>query len=209
MNDPYKVLGVSPGASEQEIKRAYRDLARKYHPDNYHDNPLSELAQDKMKEINEAYEAIMKNRTSGGGSSYGGSSYGGDRYSYRSDYAGGSVRYDDIRRDINLGNIASAEAKLNAMSSRSAEWYFLMGSVNYRRGWLDEARRNFQTAASMEPQNQEYQQALFRMSGGTGPYRTGGYGGGQDMNQACNCCSSLICADCCCECAGGDLIPCC
>ena len=61
MKDPYQVLGVSPSASDQEIKKAYRDLARKYHPDSYVDNPLAELAQEKMKEINEAYDTIMKN----------------------------------------------------------------------------------------------------------------------------------------------------
>ena len=80
------------------------------------------------------------------------------------------------------------------MSSRSAEWYFLMGSVNYRRGWLDEARGTSRQPHH-RPQNQEYQQALFRMSGGTGPYRTGGYGGGKDMNRPATACSSLICAD--------------
>ena len=62
MNDPYKVLNVSPSASDEEVKKAYRDLARKYHPDNYHDNPLADLAQEKMKEINEAYEEIQNQR---------------------------------------------------------------------------------------------------------------------------------------------------
>ena len=83
MNDPYQILGVPETASDEEIKKAYRDLARKYHPDNYHDNPLADLAQEKMKEINAAYEQITKERASGrrsgGGSSYygGGASYGG------------------------------------------------------------------------------------------------------------------------------------
>ena len=62
MNDPYKVLNVSPSASDEEVKKAYRDLARKYHPDNYHDNPLADLAQEKMKEINEAYETVQSQR---------------------------------------------------------------------------------------------------------------------------------------------------
>ena len=83
MNDPYQILGVSENASDEEIKKAYRDLARKYHPDNYHDNPLADLAQEKMKEINAAYEQITKERASGkrgsgsGGASYGASGYGG------------------------------------------------------------------------------------------------------------------------------------
>ena len=83
MNDPYQILGVSENASDEEIKKAYRELARKYHPDNYHDNPLADLAQEKMKEINAAYEQITKERASGkrgsgaGGSSYRASGYGG------------------------------------------------------------------------------------------------------------------------------------
>ena len=83
MNDPYSVLGVSPNASDEEIKKAYRELARKYHPDNYQNNPLADLAEEKMKEINEAYETITKQRSGGGGSyqrpsgGYGGQSYGG------------------------------------------------------------------------------------------------------------------------------------
>ena len=65
MNDPYSVLGVSPSASDADIKKAYRDLARKYHPDNYANNPLADLAAEKMKEINEAYETIQRQRESG------------------------------------------------------------------------------------------------------------------------------------------------
>ena len=80
MNDPYQVLGVPETASDEEIKKAYRELARKYHPDNYHDNPLEDLAQEKMKEINAAYEQITRERASGrrGGGGYGG--YGGASY---------------------------------------------------------------------------------------------------------------------------------
>ena len=62
--DPYKVLGIDRNASDEEVKKAYRELARKYHPDNYANTPLSELADEKMKEINEAYETIQKMRKS-------------------------------------------------------------------------------------------------------------------------------------------------
>ena len=67
MNDPYKILNVPSTASDEEIKKAYRELARKYHPDNYHDSPLEDLAQEKMKEINEAYDTIMKMRAAATG----------------------------------------------------------------------------------------------------------------------------------------------
>ena len=72
MTDPYQVLNVSPDASDEEVKKAYRELARKYHPDNYHDNPLADLAQEKMKEINAAYDTIQRQRSGRGNSSGGG-----------------------------------------------------------------------------------------------------------------------------------------
>ena len=77
MNDPYQILGIPENATDDEVKRAYRDLARKYHPDNYHDNPLADLAQEKMKEINAAYEEITKRRSGGGRASGASSGYGG------------------------------------------------------------------------------------------------------------------------------------
>ena len=85
MRDPYSVLGVSQNASDQEIKKAYRELARKYHPDNYVNNPLADLAEEKMKEVNEAYEAIQKQRSGGGGYQQQSSGYyqGGSRRCHR------------------------------------------------------------------------------------------------------------------------------
>ena len=81
MTDPYKVLNIPSTATDEEVKKAYRALARKYHPDNYHDNPLADLAQEKMKEINEAYDTITKMRSGGSrqGTAYGGSYGGGSR----------------------------------------------------------------------------------------------------------------------------------
>lgn len=204
MKDPYSVIGVPQSASDEEVKKAYRDLARKYHPDNYHDNPLSELAQEKMKEINEAYDQIMRIRDgSAQGSrqdynrSSGGSSYGG----------GQTGQYAQVRVAINSGNLALAENLLKNASERNAEWHFLMGSLCYRKGWLDDALTYYQRAVSMDPGNLEYRQALQIMQRGGSFYRPVNYGHGNA--DACNCCTSLIAADCCCECMGGDLISCC
>lgn len=81
ITDPYQVLGITPGASDDEVKRAYRELSRKYHPDTYVDNPLSDLAEEKFKEVQEAYQQIMDMRSGKGGYQQGyqngqGSGYG-------------------------------------------------------------------------------------------------------------------------------------
>ena len=64
MTNPYEVLGVKQGSSKEDIKKAYRELAKKYHPDQYGDNPLKDLAEEKMQELNEAYDSLMKNANS-------------------------------------------------------------------------------------------------------------------------------------------------
>lgn len=189
MSDPYSVLGVTTHASDDEIKKAYRELARKYHPDNYHDNPLADLAQDKMKEINEAYDVIMKQRGAGGGN--GGAPYGNG---YGGPRSGG---FPHVRAAINNGNLAEAERLLNAEANRNAEWHFLYGSLCYRKGWLDEARKYYQTAVNMSPNNREYRQALNYMNMGGNAYRQEGYGDSMGMD-ACDCCTTLMCMNCLC-----------
>lgn len=195
MRDPYEVLGVDPNASDDEIKKAYRELARKYHPDNYQDNPLADLAEEKMKEVNEAYDAITKMR-SGGGSSYGGyqSSYQGQQAYQRS--SSSSSVYAQARQYINMGNLDGAERLLQGSGDKNGEWYFLMGSIAYRRGWLDEARQDYQIACQMEPNNPEYRQALNMMQQGGYAYRS------DDMMGAncdsLDCCTTMLCMNCLC-----------
>ena len=166
MTDPYKVLGVSPSATDEEIKDAYRKLAKKYHPDQYGDSPLSELAGEKMKEINEAYDTIVSQRKNRGANNngYGYNNYNTYNAGYNAGYAGGSSAsgFNDVRRFIMAGRIADAEQILNGVpvESRNAEWYFLKGTVLYRRGWLEEAKEHFTRACQMDPGNPGYQAAL-------------------------------------------------
>ena len=174
MRDPYQVLGVPSTATDEEVKKAYRDLARKYHPDNYHDNPLADLAQERMKEINEAYEAVQSQRKAARAGGYSGG-YGGYQAGYQSGYQSGGSRYQRIRMVISQGNLNLAEELLNAMTDHDAEWSFLKGAICYRRGWLDEARRYYQNAVNMDPDNQEYQRALDIAEGRSTAYRPEGY----------------------------------
>lgn len=197
MRDPYTVLGVSSNASDQEIKKAYRELARKYHPDNYVDNPLADLAEEKMKEINEAYEAIQKQRSGGGGSYQSGSSSSGGYqggYQQQQQY-GGNPTYARVRNLINMGDLNTAERLLDEMPQHGGEWYFLRGSIAYRRGWLDEAMQNYSLAVQMEPNNMEYRQALNMMQRGGQAYRPYASGGGID---SMDCCTALLCWQCLC-----------
>lgn len=194
MNDPYKVLGISPDATDEQVKAAYREMARKYHPDNYTDNPLSDLAQEKMQEINEAYDTIVRSRKQGGGAA------GGTR-----------GRYGDIRSLITSGRIEDAETLLDGVPAmtRDAEWHFLKASVLYKKGWLEDAYSHFATATRMDPTNAEYRAAYNQMSR---QRQTGTYTSAPTQHttcSACDVCSGLLCADCCCECMGGDLVPCC
>lgn len=174
MRDPYQVLGVPSTATDEEVKKAYRDLARKYHPDNYHDNPLADLAQERMKEINEAYEAVQSQRKAARAGGYSGD-YGGYQAGYQTGYQSGGSRYQRIRMAISQGNLNLAEELLNAMTDHDAEWSFLKGAICYRRGWLDEARRYYQNAVNMDPDNQEYQRALDIAEGRSTAYRPEGY----------------------------------
>lgn len=206
MSDPYKVLGISPDSTDEQVKDAYRKLARKYHPDSYADNPLSDLAQDKMKEINEAYDSIMAMRRGNGSNSS--SAHKGSYYT--------GTQFSDVRNLINSGRVIEAEEILNGVPNekRDAEWHFLKGSVMYSKGWLDEATKYFQEAVRQNPGNPEYRAAFNRImqqrsgafTNSGAPYRTAGGTGGCSP---CGVCQGLICADCCCECLGGDLISCC
>ena len=207
MNNPYQVLGVSPNATDEEIKKAYRDLARKYHPDKYRDSDLADLATEKMKEINAAYEEIQKIRaaknTSGGNANRNGGYYGNPRSEGSS-----GAEFARIRQLINNNEIAAAESLLRAMppANQNAEWHFLMGCVFVRRGYLADAQRMFERACAMDPYNAEYRDARDRLNA-----QASAYGRGYRTTQmdGCDCCTNLLIADCCCECMGGDLISCC
>lgn len=219
MSDPYKILGVSPSATDEEIKTAYRELAKKYHPDNYSGSPIADLAGEKMKEINEAYDVVVAERkrqkNGGGAGPFTGAGYGnsyGDP-NYSSGYSGAGSSFSDVRNLIVGGRIADAEQILNGVPAegRNAEWYFLKGTVLYKRGWLEEAYNDFSRACQMDPNNAEYRAAMNQVTN----QRNGAYGGYNpnfsrvNSCSSCDVCSSLLCADCCCECMGGDLIPCC
>lgn len=197
MKNPYEVLGVTSSASMDEVKRAYRDKARQYSEN-----------QAKMNELNEAYDFIVNNlsgnRTD---TSYADGGFGANSS------AGQTLEFGDIRAKLNSGRIDDAELLLDGIpyQRRNAEWYYLKGTIQHRRGWLESALESFKKAKEMEPGNSEYEAAYNQLERESkGNFRKSRQSDDNDgCCSPCNICSSLMCADCCCECMGGDLIRCC
>ena len=194
MTDPYEVLNIPNTATDDEVKKAYRALARKYHPDNYHDNPLADLAQEKMKEINAAYDAIQRERSGHGRAA---PNYGGGQtayQTYQNTSAESQILYQ-VRWAVMMGGSLEQAMRLLTQipeTSRGGEWNFLMGQICYRRGWVDEARRYYQAACVRDPGNVEYRSALDNLNQNRAAYRPDGYG----MSSTCSggdLCGSLAC----------------
>jgi len=202
MTDPYKVLGVSRDASDDEIKKVYRELARKYHPDNYANNPLSDLVEEKMKEINEAYDEIQRQRAQKSSDSSQGSA-GSAGHTY-------SGEYRVIRELINDGSYADADLMLDSIahSDRNAEWNFLKGCVLYQRGWFHDAQKLFETACYLDPTNQEYREALLKVMSTSSEFSRGYHTINDHSCSLCQICGACACAELLCKCCGGNICNC-
>lgn len=211
--NPYEVLGVPQSASDDEVKRAYRDLTRKYHPDANVNNPLADLAEEKFKEVQEAYDVIMKERENGGGgyNSYAG--YGGSQNTWGQG-AGSSndVELQAAANFINSRRFRDAINVLNRMPNRTSQWYYLSAAANAGIGNNILARDHAGQAVNMEPNNVQYRQLLNQIEWAGNRYQNNPYGGNYGMGgSSCgtgNMCCDLCIADQLCECMGGDLCAC-
>jgi len=200
--DPYKVLGVSPGASKDEVRRAYLDMVKKYHPDKYAAGPMRDLANEKLKEVNLAYEALQKGSSASqpgwetGDWGYT-NSYSSSGHAYTGPYANELQR---ARAALDSGNVQGARYILNSVPLRNGEWYYLSGIAHFRTGNYELAREHLKNAADADPDNMEYVNAYRTVLHNAHPYGSGRSMGGNWDAQCCNLCAGLMCADCMCNC---------
>jgi molecular chaperone DnaJ len=208
ITDPYQVLGVSPSASDDEIKKAYRDLSRKYHPDTNTNNPLADLAEEKFKQVQEAYQQIVNDRENGGNN---GNNYGYSAGSASQSYAGQEdPKMMAAANFINSRHYKEALNVLAEIDNRTGRWHYFNALAHAGLGNNMEAMNYARQAANMEPNNREYTEFINRLQFGGQRYQnTGaacGYGGNSCGTG--NFCCDLCIADQLCECMGGDLCAC-
>lgn len=215
MRNPYEVLGISPDATDDEVKKAYRELSRKYHPDSYVNNPLAELAEEKFKEVQQAYEQIMKQRQSGSASRTNqGYGYSNAGYGYGNNQAYGdadeqtNLQLQAARNYINARRFREALNVLAGISNRTAMWYYYSSVANMGIGNNIVAVDHARQAANMEPNNMEYVNYANQLQFRGQRYQTTGYGYGRNSYGTGDLCCDLWCADTLCECMGGDLCAC-
>lgn len=169
ITNPYRVLGVPDGASEEECARAYKRLAKKYHPDL---NPNDETAAKKMAEINAAFDQIKNEKA--GGSAYGGSAYGGYSQGRRSSSSSPDY-YTAIAQFINNRQFSQALNLLNQIEDKTAQWYYLSAVANYGEGRREIALSHIQQACAMEPNNYTYNATYEKIRSGGFSNPFGGY----------------------------------
>jgi hypothetical protein len=162
-------------------------------------------ASRKLSELNIAYEDAIKFKKNS------------------ATYEDGSP-FADVKALLKEGKVAEAQDRLDDYIDRSAEWHFIQAKIFYEKSWFSECKKQLEISVSMEPDNQKYKDTLARlkkdMSGNfafnqhqSQSRPSAGYAPAgrsyRDSVNCCNVCNALICADCCCECMGGDCIPCC
>ena len=213
MTDPYSVLGVSRNASDEEIKKAYRSLSRKYHPDANINNPNKDQAEARFKEVQQAYQQIMHEREYGSSSQSGGDydfggfgdfgSFRGFSGQYRQAGSSSAQTEDELHMQaaanfINSRHYQEALNLLNGMKTRNAQWYFYSAAANSGMGNNVIALEHAKEALRRDPGNLQYQMLVRQLESGgmwyeqrQGPYQTTFSGGSSWCMKLCL--ANLVC----------------
>lgn len=212
-NDPFVTLGVRHGSSREEILNAYHEKRDKYQNDLFLEGEAGADAAKKLQELDLAFNDALQ-------------ALEDEAAGYKN-----SASLAEVRQALTEKRFDDAQSLLDQMEKRDAEWHYLQSIVFYNKNWFTECKNQLEIAVEIDPSNEKYSKALGNLKaklskkdegingevsdksyssseGGANPDRTYSRNGGSD-NTCCNICSGLLCADCCCECMGGDLIACC
>jgi molecular chaperone DnaJ len=207
MQDPYKILGLSNSASDDEVTKAYRRLVKKYHPDLH---PGDKESERKMREINDAYDRIKKgdvntntNTNAGNNNTGNRNSYNGYNYysSYNRTYNAENL-YSTARHFVNIGSYRTAIRILSEIKNKTAEWYYLSSISNYYINNRIIALNHARIAVQMEPNNNNYKKLLQQIEGQANEYNetSQNYGRNIDTQGLCFwCCAIEMFLRCCCN----------
>lgn len=178
MLDPYQILGIRRDASDAEIKKAYRNLSRKYHPDANLNNPNKEQAEEKFKEVQTAYEQIMREKEQGYGyqssGGYGDFGFGGFYQNQSSNNGANNGHLQAAMNYIRNGHFDEAIHVLNEMEHRDAQWYYYAALAYSAKGSNAMAMEYARTACEQEPQNYSYQRLYQQLQSGQNWYEQQG-----------------------------------
>ena len=215
--DPFIVLGLDKNnANQQDVRDSYERLKTKYSQERFLEGDAGRHAAVKLDELETAYRDAMNALAEQSTISSFGSVYG------------------EVEKLLKEGNLSEAQAKLDMITSRDAEWHYLQSAIYYKRDWKNDSKKQLEIAISLAPDNAKYKTALEKLNivmngaqrqnnsydGSGNAYNGAPHGGSYQRSYGADpyyerrrtsmdCCQSLICADCCCECMGGDLIRCC
>ena len=215
MNNPYQILGVPEDATEEQVKVAYETLRAQYAEGRFQPGEAGSQAAAKLEQLEEAYEDVMADFAR---------KKSADQY---------GSKYGQIEALLKQGSLNDAQKLLDECTEREAEWHYLQSIVFYKKNWYAESKKQLEFAVSMDPSNTKYKDALFKLENlMKTPHANQNTNNNQnsynnynnnnvnansgnrprEMGNGCaegNCCLNLLCADCCCEAMGFDLIPCC
>ena len=216
--DPFVILGIDKNATQSEILEAYKEKRIQYQGLVFEDGEVGANAARMIEELDSAYQQAMEYSHDHSYVSSGNAEEGFDGFS-------------EIKNAIKNKDFAKAQRLLDDNFDRGGEWHYYQAIVYYEKSWLSESKKQLEIAISLDPSNAKYQKALENMKKkidgtnafddqkqkGKGKRRQGdedyrhqrSYRQADESDVACRVCQGLMCADCCCECMGGDLISCC
>lgn len=210
--NPFVILGVDKNATQSEILEAYKQKRAYYQAHVFDEGESGAQAASMLNQLDDAYQQAMEMAVES-------ATVTGE----------GESAYEQVKQAIRSKDIETAQKLLDDMSYRGAEWHYYQSVVFYEKNWLNDTKKQLEIALQMEPQNEKYQRALDNLKkkiDGSRPYEKEGAQGvynadstqtdrtytqrdGAVADGICSACQALWCADCCCECMGGDLIRCC